>query len=153
MGELATLAAKRNGLVADLDKAVTAARQMYEEPISSLEKQIEDKTGLLEGWASADAANWGKAKSIELLHGKLGFRTGTPKLKTLARRTWAMIVENLQAARLLLFLRVKTDVDKEAILAAHAKKEITNERLAVLDLEVVQEESFFVEPKIEGGVQ
>jgi len=145
LGEIAAHTATLNGLKAELDAQLTAARQTYEGKIDALAKAIEEKSGLLQQWAEANTEEFGKAKSIELLHGRLGFRTGMPKLKTLAGWTWDKVVGALDTA----WVRIKREADKEGMLAAHQRGELDDADLRAAGVRVVQDESFFVEPKAE----
>jgi phage host-nuclease inhibitor protein Gam len=138
LGEIAADTATLNALRAELDGEVTAVRQKYEGRIDALAKQLEQKSGLLQQWAEASPEEFAERKSIDFLHGRLGFRTGNPKLKTLAGWTFDRVLGVIDA----LFVRVKRDLDKETILSAYAA-------LRAVGLRVVQEETFFVEPKLE----
>lgn len=148
LGQITAAKAEQNGLRAALDCELTATRQRFEGDIDSLGKDIEQKTGLLQQWAEASPEEFpaGK-KSIEFLHGRIGFRTGTPKLKTLAGWTWDKVKGVLDAA----FVRTKVEADKEALLGAYARGEVSDAVLRTVGISVVQEEAFFVEPKIEEG--
>lgn len=144
LGEIAALTAERNGAIAELDQRLTSIRSEYEGGIDDLKTQIEHRTGLLQQWADASPEEFAGKKSIDFLHGRLGFRTGNPSLKTLAGWTFKKALELLDDA----FVRVKRDVDREGLLAAYAKHEIGDSELRAVGLKVVQEEAFFVEPKV-----
>ncbi len=47
------------------------------------------------------------------------------------------------------FIRVKREVDKEGLLSTYARGEVNDASLREAGIRVVQEESFFVEPKLE----
>lgn len=146
LGEIAASTAQLNQLTAELDQELTAARQRYEQRIDALAKQVEAKSGLLQQWAEASPEEFPEGrKSIELLHGRLGFRTSTPALKPVAGWTFKRALEAIARP----FVRVKEDLDKEGILAAHARAELTDADLKAVGLRVVQDEAFFVEPKLE----
>ena len=88
-----------------------------------------------------------KRKSLDTTHGTLGFRTGTPKLKTLKGFTWASVTNLLQEF-LPNYVRTVTEPAKDKLLADR-DDEIVQKSLGKVGLMVVQDESFFVEPKKE----
>ena len=146
LGEIAASTASLNQLKAELDQELTAVRQRYEQRIDALSKQIETQSGLLQQWAEGAPEEFPEGrKSIELLHGRLGFRTSNPALKTIAGWTFKKVLEVITPD----FIRVKQDLDKEAVLAAHASGYLNDSKLKSVGLRVVQEEAFFIEPKIE----
>lgn len=145
LGEIAADTAALNFLKAEMDQRLTEVRQEYEGRCDAFATRIEQKSGLLQQWAESSPEEFAGRKSIDFIHGRLGFRTGTPKLKTLAGWTWDKVKGVLAQA----FVRTKTEVDKEGILAAHARAELGDADLRSIGLRVVQEESFFVEPKLE----
>ncbi len=77
-------------------------------------------------------------KSVVLVHGTVGFRTGQPALKTVAGVTWEKVLAALKR-RAPEFVRVKEQPDKEALL------ELPPERLESFGLRVEQAERFFAE--------
>ncbi|MDR2676097.1 MAG: host-nuclease inhibitor Gam family protein [Opitutaceae bacterium] len=151
LGEIAEASALRAGLVAELEGRIVEIRQEYEGKIDALDRDVELKTSLLKQWAEASPEEFtDNRKSIDLLHGRLGFRTGTPKLKTLAGWTWERVMEALKKDCLgAQFVRVKEAVDKEGLLSAHAAGALVDAQLRGIGVRVVQEEGFFVDPKTE----
>jgi len=145
LGEICVATADLNSLKAQLDAELTAARQNYEGRIDSLEKQLQQQSGLVQQWAEATPEEFGTKKSIDLLHGRIGFRTGTPKLKTLAGWTWDRVLSVVNAP----FIRETRAVDKEGLLAAHSRGDLADTDLRTVGVRVVQDESFFIEPKLE----
>lgn len=145
LGEIAADTADLNALKAQLDQELTAVRQKFEGRIDGIAKQIEQKSGLLQQWAEASPEEFGEKKSIDFLHGRLGFRTGNPSLKTLSGWTFKRVLEVIDRA----FVRTKEELDKEGVLSAHARGELAEKELRSVGLRVVQDEAFFVEPKLE----
>ena len=95
----------------------------------------------------------GKARSAETALATYGFRTGMPQVKTLSRWTFAQVFDALIAAglRWAAYVRIKKEIDKGAILAAHAHKTLTDADLSALGMKIVQEEAFFIDPKVDGA--
>lgn len=152
LGEIATLTLGVREYKTAMDQTLTKVREEYQPLIAMNEKDIEEKTALLESWASANPAEFPKdRKSIALLHGVLGYRTGTPKLKNLAKWTWESVLGAIKALENLpqAWVRVKEEINKEAVLASYAQGFALDSDLRQLGMKVTQEESFFVEPKME----
>ena len=112
------------------------------------DEAINEKTDLLCAWAEANPGQFPKdKKSIALLAGTLGFRTGTPKLALLSRRfNWEIVLANVQ--RLIpKFIRNKPEIDKEAILAERDNETLLT-AITGCGLKITQDESFYVEPNL-----
>lgn len=133
--------ADRNRLVAELDENCRPH-------LDKLGKELKTLTGAVQQWALNNPAEFGKRKSIEFTHGTIGFRTGTPKLALLSRAwTWAKCLEAVQSL-LPAFIRNKPEIDKDAILGQR-EEELIQYAIKACGMKVTQEESFFVEPKLE----
>ena len=149
-GEIAMLQLNRNQQTLEMDRQITQIREMYETGFDAVDKEIQDKTALLETWAAANPDEFPKnRKSIDMVHAVIGYRTGMPKLKTLIKWTWAKVLDAILAEKLDKYTTVKIAVDKDAIISEHNQLLITNATLKPLGLEVVQDETFFVEPKLQ----
>jgi phage host-nuclease inhibitor protein Gam len=149
LGDIAILTIGRNFGILEMDEKLTAIREQYEPHISDFKKKIEEKTALLESWAAANPEEFGKKKSIEMLHGVFGYRTGTPKLQPVLRKTWAKILETIKILGFGGYVRSKEEVNKEAILSDAAQGLLTPESLKSIGVSVVQDEAFFVEPNLQ----
>lgn len=149
LGRIAAATAQRNELIAKLDAEVAAVRKSYETAISLEQEMIDTETRLLSAWAQANLDEFGKKRSLTFVHGVLGFRTGTPKVKTRAGFTFDRIRDCLLATSWgAAFVRTKQEVDKEAILGAFANGSLSEAEIREVGARVVQEESFFIEPAV-----
>lgn len=155
LGELSDSIFKRDGLKAEMERRILAVRNEYEKQVFELDLQVDIGMKRLEQWATENPAEFGGKKSIDMLHGTLGFRTCPPALKTLSKWTMKTVLKALKDAGLTAFVRTKEEVDKDAILAEHAAKDdagesrLPAEKLRTFGLQVKQDETFFVEPKQE----
>ena len=88
-----------------------------------------------------------KKKSLEMAHGVIGFRTGTPKLKTLKGFTWAsalqMVTEFLPD-----YIRQSWEIAKDKLLVDRDEDAMVV-KMAKCGITVVQDETFYVDPKKE----
>lgn len=139
--ELKTLEAERNGRIKAIDDE-------YQERIQTLGEQTAMLFKSAEAWSEANPAKFGAVKSIDMVHGVVGFRVGQPQLKTLPGWTFDRVLEKLKSVPVLrCFVREKLEVDKQAIIAARGS--LDEETLRGMGVRVVQDEAFFVEPKLE----
>ena len=151
MNQLALTANNRRKFITRLDAEKLAVEEKYAANLAACEADIKAKSEILRAWAEANPEAFGKKKSIDFAAGTLGFRTGTPKLKLLARWTWDKVLAAIEA-RAFNFVRTTPEVDKEAIITFYAsatdKPEVEAKVLAPIGVKVVQDESFYVEPNL-----
>jgi phage host-nuclease inhibitor protein Gam len=138
---LLKLNAERESLIKQIDDRLGPK-------MSSLTELIEEKSAEIQLWAEANPRDFEKRKSLELTHGTIGFRTGTPKLALLSRAwNWAKALAEVQM-RLPNFVRSSPEIDKEALIAQRHDQAIQI-TLPKCGLQVTQDEGFFIEPKID----
>lgn len=153
VGEICALTLERRGIHTEMDERITLIRTEYEGRLAQIELEFERQIALARDWAEANPSEFGKFKSLDLVHGTVGWRTGTPKLKTLTGWTWDRVLEALKnipkfAAR---YIRRKEEVNKDALIAD--REALQPEDLRAIGVKVVQDETFFIEPKIEEAPQ
>ena len=138
--------AKLAKIQAEKDLAITKIREKYvdrEVELSAIKSESFEK---LQHYAVSNPDLFLKRKSIEFAHGKIGFRTGTPKLKCMFKK-WDDALEKVKQY-LPDFVRVKEELDKEGLLA-HKDDEAFQKIFPICGVKIEQDESFFVEPKKE----
>jgi phage host-nuclease inhibitor protein Gam len=134
-------------LEAELELRMNALRAEYEDEIL---EQVDKKSFAfekLEIFATNNQEYFEARKSIEFTFGTLGFRTSTPRLKTLKGFTWSRVLEKVKK-HVPDFVRVKEELNKEELISYRNDKTITA-LYKTIGVEVVQEETFFVQPKTE----
>lgn len=130
------------------DAEILRIQAEYQENFDARDAHILGHLEGLEEWACANPDEFVKGrKSIEFASGTLGYRTGTPKLKLLRKLTFKDLLVRLKTLALSRYIRVEESVNKEAFIEDRAieGKEAEFQRLGV---EVVQDETFFVEPNL-----
>ena len=139
--ELKALEAARNAAIQEVDNR-------YQPDLERLGAALGPEFKAAEAWAEANPAEFGALKSIEMVHALVGWRVGQPALKTLPGWTFDRVLERLRSVPVLrCFIRTKEEVDKQGIIAARGSLE--EETLRGMGLRIVQDEAFFVEPKLE----
>ncbi len=149
VGEITVLKTREQKLTAEMNRRVTEIRQNYETELGSIGEKIEDLMTVARDWADQNLAEFGKAKSIPMTHGVVGWKIGNPTLKTISGFTWDRVLEKLRdgGLRFGAYVRTKFEVNKEQLLAD--RDSYTEAELKKVGVRVVQDERFFVEPKIE----
>lgn len=135
-------------ITADIELQCAKIREKHAAKLAELEGEKERAFGTLQAFATENQADlFTKKKSLEMAHGVIGFRTGTPKLKTLKGFTWASA---LQLVREFLpsYLRQTEEIAKDKLLADRDTERM-GEQMAKCGIQVVQDETFYVEPKKE----
>ncbi|WP_346286878.1 host-nuclease inhibitor Gam family protein [Zoogloea sp.] len=136
---------------AEMNEQIQKVREEYEQTThvvraikASLEKEMER-------FCILNKADFEKTRSKELVHGTLGFRNTPPKVALLNRKyKWDTVLELLAKVRFgKEFIRTKEEINKEAVLAAYAGKEIDDQKLASVGIKVDQSEEFFLKIKWE----
>jgi phage host-nuclease inhibitor protein Gam len=148
MAEYATADAKLQKINATMDEAITAIRNKYDDQVRELQELRDEKINTLHLFAENNAQLFDKKKSIPFTHGVIGFRTGTPKLKLLSKFNWNGVTELLKI-RLPDYVRSVDEPAKDKLLADRDNSEVAK-LFPKCGIEVVQDETFFVELKKEG---
>ena len=136
---------------ADIELQCAKIREKRADELTRLGEEREQAFDTLQAYAVENQAElFTKKKSLEMAHGTIGFRTGTPKLKTLKGFTWASALKLL---RMFLpdYIRTTDEVAKDKLLADR-DVEGMGEKMAQCGISVVQDETFYVEPKKEEAV-
>ena len=125
---------------AEKEESLKALQDRYDAQITPL---IERRDALAKALEEFTTFNRGDldGQSRKLNHGVVGFRLGQRALAKLAKWTWAKVLEKIEAMGLSHFVRVKKEVDREAIL----RSDMDARALKTLGVEIVQEERFYYE--------
>jgi phage host-nuclease inhibitor protein Gam len=145
LGEIALLTAREQELTASLNAEVSTIRGRYENRLVATQDLIKENSTKVQAWAQVHRDDFGGSKSLGFLHGIIGWRTGMPSLKLLAGWTWVNVLSRLKLIALSQFIRVKEEVDKEALLNGNLQPEFLQE----FGMRIVQAESFYITPNLE----
>lgn len=146
---------------ADIELQCARIREKRADELTRLDAEREQAFDTLQAYAVENQAElFSKKKSLDMAHGTIGFRTGTPKLKTLKGFTWASALQ-LVKEFLPGFIRTTEEIAKDKLLADRDGTIIDNNgnggvcevplisKMNQCGITVVQDESFYVEPKKE----
>ncbi|MEL5894145.1 host-nuclease inhibitor Gam family protein [Bacteroides sp. GD17] len=149
--DFAAADAKCNNLTSKMDIEVTRIREKYASQLAEQSAKKEEAFAKIQAYALENKDElFSKKKSVESAHGVFGFRTGTPALKTMKGLTWKAVLM-LVKDKLPSYVRVTEEVDKQSLLAARDNEDVAS-LFPQIGVQVVQEETFFIEPKKENDV-
>ncbi len=163
-GEYAKAVAQSAKITAEIELACAKIRDKYADELSKLEDQKAKQFDILQSFAVENQTElFSKKKSLEMAQGVIGFRTGTPKLKTLKGFTWASALQLATKFLPMTYIRQVNELSKDKLLADRELNEVAvydtptgdprmvtmREAMATCGIQVVQDETFYVEPKSE----
>lgn len=153
LGEYAKLHIQKEQQTLEMEEKINAIRKKYETDLTELTEKTAAFFGDIQAWATLNQAEFETRKSLELIHGVVGFRTCPPAVKQVGgvkiEHTVCMMQQNPGYAS---WTRSKVEIDKDAILADFgAKKDGVIASFAAVGLKIEQKENFFIELKKEGG--
>lgn len=149
---------------AEIELQCAKIREKYADRLASLTIERGEAFDVLQSFATENqAALFTKKKSLDMAHGTIGFRTGTPKLKTLKGFTWASALQLAKKFLPMTYIRQTEEIAKDRLLADRELEDVAvydtptgdprevpmREAMAVCGIQVVQDETFYVEPKKE----
>lgn len=140
---------RREALIAERDAAVLKAAEPYQGEIDRLEQGLMDDLERLAGWAAAHPEEFEDRESTILGNGiRVGWRLGNWSVKTAPKWTWEKVraaIEEFAPAWRERLLRVKTEVDKEALLKLREERDFSE-----VGVRFEQARRFYLEPAREG---
>jgi phage host-nuclease inhibitor protein Gam len=162
--EAARLTVEIREIEAERDSKLQTVQSIFGEQIQPLQVRCNALVAEAERYAEEHREELlpGKLKSDATPLATLGFRTGMPQLKTLPKWTWEKVLAALGLnPRLSGYIRSKPEVDKAAIIANTKDGTLSYQtevsegevQISYLGLRVVQEETFFIEPKLDDASQ
>ena len=149
---------------AEIDLQCAKIREKHQQKLGELMCERECAFDTLQTYATENQAElFSKKKSLDMAHGVIGFRTGTPKLKTMKGFTWASALQLAKKFLPITYIRQTEEIAKDKLLADRDLKEVAvydtptgdprevtmREAMAACGIQVAQDETFYVEPKKE----
>ena len=146
MAEYAAAEAKSQTLTAKMEAELNKVRAKYAVDLEDLEEVKETHFKVVEQYAIEHREDLFKdKKKVEGMYGTIGFRTGSPKLKLIEGFTWPYVTERCREF-LPEYVKTSYDLAKSKLLADRAKTGM-DELFEKVGVQVVQEESFYLDPK------
>lgn len=147
-GQYALADAEVQSITASMDQQFVAIREQHADRLAVLEEQKSKALEVMQIFSTENREElFSKRKSMETAHGVIGFRTGTPKLKTKKGFTWAAVLELLRKFGRD-YIRATEEIAKDKLLADRDSDEC-QQLMEDCGIIVAQDETFYVEPKKE----
>lgn len=154
-----------NKIQSEVELQCAKIREKHQADLTRLTAERDAAFETLQSFAIENKAElFSKKKSLDMTHGTIGFRTGTPKLKTLKGFTWEA-AKNLVKTFLPSYIRQTEEIAKDKMLADRDVELMAaggdpnnwgyqplRDLLSNVGIQVVQDEAFYVEPKKEDSV-
>lgn len=122
-----------------MNDRLAAVKLEFERQAKPINEAIDQRFDALRIWAEANKSDLlkGKAKTAKLATGEISWRTTPPSVRITGVK---VVIERLRQMGLTKFLRMKEDINKEAILADPAAVE------GVKGISITQREELVVKP-------
>ena len=147
-GQYATADAEVQHINAEMDRRFVAIREQHADRLAELEQVKADAFEKMQVFATENREElFTKRRSIETTHGTIGFRIGMPKLKPKKTFTWAAVL-NLLKEFGKDYIRTVEEPARDKLLADRDTEEC-QQVMEKCGIYVVQDETFYVEPKKE----
>jgi phage host-nuclease inhibitor protein Gam len=150
LGEYAAQVLERDRLTVAMETEIAAVRQRYEAAVAACVAVGDGLFEDIQSWAMLNPDAFGDRRSLDMLHGTVGFRACPPSVRQVPGVKAEYTLELLADQRGE-WTRVKTEVDKLRILADIANGSATEADLRPFGLQVERKEIFFTEIKREDG--
>lgn len=148
MADYAAADAEIAKINAAMDLKFTEIRERYAQRLSALQERKEKAFDVVQAFAEENKNSlFAKKKSMETSQGVIGFRIGTPKLKTLRGFTWGAVL-NMLKEFLPGYVRISEEPAKDKLLADRENPEVAP-LFPRVGIYVDQDETFFIELKKE----
>jgi phage host-nuclease inhibitor protein Gam len=140
--------ARQQRITAKMDVEITRIREKYQDELAKLQERKDADFEVMQTYAMENKDQlFSKKKSLEMVHGIIGFRTGQPKLKTLKGFTWNAVTNLLQEF-LPGYIRATVEPTKDKLISDREIPEVAA-LFPKVGIYVDQDETFYIEPKKE----
>lgn len=149
LADYATVDAKIEQIKSKMDEEITAIRAKYADELSSLNATRDESFNAIQVFAETHPDLFDKKKSINLVHGNIGFRLGNWKVKLLAKWKAADVVEQMKKV-LPNHVRVVEEINKEMLIGDRENSAVNCYfHKDGVGINIVQDETFYIELKKE----
>lgn len=141
-----------DAMAAEMHAELDALRMKYQGRAALLSTQMYDASEAVQTWADANKDRFDKARSMEFSRGMVGFRLGNFKVvcaKGIKLSDAAQMISRLPWGKD--YVRQVVELNKEALIAD--RENLTAAQTAKAGIAIVQEEHFFIDPKIDDPIE
>lgn len=149
MEKLARARYSLDGLASEMNLELAEVRARYELQIQAYQAEYDATEKILKDWARANRTAFGDGRTIEMVHGMIEARLGTPAVKLLPGKTDDEVLEWMDenpgwSKR---YVRTIRELNREQIIAD--RDALSETELATMGLRIAQTERIHVTPKTE----
>jgi phage host-nuclease inhibitor protein Gam len=145
MKDYSELETKREALQKAFEEEMKQVKEKYKQKLDEVQEQMEEQVDQLQHYAESHYSQFKKHRSISSPYGAIGFRINPPKVQQMEGFDPEETLERLTEIKPE-FVLVKKRLNKGEILK-HRDEKQTLELLHRCGLDVVQDETFFIEAK------
>lgn len=131
---------------ADMNSRIQTVKEKYDVETADARAQTQLIETDIQVFCSMNKTDFLKQRARKLTHGVIGFRTNPPKViqlnKKFTIRTSLELLKKIYDDK---YVRMKEEINKDAILSDYSSRAIDDSNLAGVGLRIDQEETFFVE--------
>lgn len=154
MGEYAAAQIGLERSKAEMEARILAVRQEFEAELATLKLAAEAPFKQLELWARTHPEAFADRRSLELVHGTIGYRTGMPRVSLKRGTDENKLCEALANQGCDRVVRTVRELDRDEIIRLarsenEAERHMAEHLAADFGLKVSQTERFFVDAKEE----
>ena len=137
VGEIAALVINERSLKAEMDAALNTTREGFEEQLADVNEELAGLLPRAMAWAESHTEDFAGKKTLEMLHGLVGWRLSTPTLKPIKGWTWKRVLAKIKSlpAMAKSYIRTKEEVNKQAIIAD--RDGLSGDALAAIGVKIV----------------
>lgn len=148
VGDYAAAAVQKELLENEMNEKLVQIRKEYDEKLAAQEGVLNAIFADVQAYVTLNpGAIPGPRKSVDLVPGTIGYRTGNPRVTLPKGLDEAELCEQLRRDdELKGFVRIAEELDRKAVVAAGSAE---RELLAEYGVEVRQTERFFIDPRID----
>lgn len=144
--ELAEIEREEDIINLAMIEKIEGAKDEAADETAPLELRHKQLSSALEQFATHHKEEFEKApRSRTLTFGKIGFRRSTGMFATVAKWSWKQVLEKLQELGKRKYIRIKEEVNKEALETDYRAQKITDSALEVMGLKWTVKDEFFYE--------
>ena len=137
---------RENTIRQTIETEITELLEKYHDELETLAQNRKTAFDIAQAYCQQNKeALFAKRRSIATPHGCVGYRLGTPRLKTTKGSNWNQILAILKD-KLPAYIRITEEPAKDLLLADRHKEQVAP-LLAQIGIEVVQDDLFYIETK------
>ncbi|HXS36081.1 MAG TPA: host-nuclease inhibitor Gam family protein [Flavipsychrobacter sp.] len=144
LSQYASSATKEAAILFRIETEMGRIKEKYNSELNHLQTKKNDSVEILAAYCKEQKDTlFNRRRSLLTVHGTVGFRLCTPKLKTLKGHSWTSVMQKVKE-KIPAYIRTTEELAKDMLIADRMNEKIAP-LLNEIGLQVVQDEAFYVE--------